>query len=320
MTGASEFDLIAKYFAPLAGAGAFELQDDAATIAARPGTDLVVTTDTLIAGVDFFEGDPPESIARKALRVNLSDLAAKGAEPWGYLLSLSLPGLDEAWLDAFARGLQDDQERFEIVLLGGDTGATPGPLSVAITAFGHVPEGQMIRRGSAWAGNLVFVTGTIGDSGGGLALLKGDGGALDAAHRNVLIDRYRLPDPPVALGPSLRRFASAAIDVSDGLLADLGHVAEASGMRIIVEGPSVPRSPALEALWGGDIVRAATAGDDYQIAFTAPARHEAAILEAGRDAGTRITRIGRVEAGAGIVLLDAQGHEVEVARKGFTHF
>jgi len=185
-------------------------------------------------------------------------------------------------------------------LLGGDMSATPGPLSISITAFGHVPTGSMIRRDGARAGDLVYVTGTIGDSGGGLASREGP-----------LFERYRVPDPPVALGPKLIGVASAAIDVSDGLIADLGHIAETSQVRIAVEADRVPRSDALKALWGADVVRAVTAGDDYQIAFTAPAPE---ILIPG------VTRIGRVEKGAGVVLLDAQGREVAVPRPGFTHF
>jgi thiamine-monophosphate kinase len=321
MAERSEFDLIARYFAPLACVGSFALKDDAAAIAARPGYDLVVTTDTLIAGVDFFEGDPPGAVAKKALRANLSDLAAKGAEPAFYLLALSLPRADEAWLGAFADGLRADQELFGIGLLGGDTSATPGPLSVGITAFGYVPWKRMLRRAGARPGDLVFVTGTIGDSGGGLAVLGGEGGALSAAHRNHLIDRYRLPDPPVALGPSLRSLATAAIDVSDGLIADLGHIAESSSVRIVVDAPAVPRSEALEALWGGDVVRATTAGDDYQIAFTAPAARRADIAQAAQEAGTvRVSAIGRVVEGEGVVLLDAQGRAIAVPRPGFTHF
>jgi thiamine-monophosphate kinase len=305
-SSSSEFDLIARLFAPLATApGAFGLKDDAAIIAARPGHDLVVTTDAVIAGVDFFEDDPPVTIAKKALRVNLSDLAAKGAEPFGYLLTLSLPKVDAAWLGEFARGLAEDQATFGLSLLGGDMSATPGPLSIAITAFGHVPQGAMIRRAGAKPGDAVFVTGTIGDSGGGLEAREG-----------VLFERYRVPEPPVAFGPSLRGVASAAIDVSDGLLADLGHIADVSGVRIAVEALRIPRSGALRALWGDTldaIVRAATAGDDYQIAFTA-ARAEVAEI------ANVVTRIGTVEQGSGIVLLDAQGSEIVVALKGFAHF
>jgi thiamine-monophosphate kinase len=321
----SEFELIAEFFAPLATApGAFGLKDDAAVMAPRAGCDLVVTTDMIVAGVDFLAEDPPDSIAKKALRANLSDLAAKGAEPFAYLLTLSLPQADRAWLGEFARGLRDDQEAFGCGLLGGDMSATPGPLSVAISAFGHVPSGGMIRRCGAMPGDGVFVTGTIGDSGGGLSLLRGAQAALSAEFRNTLVDRYRLPQPPVAFGASLRGLATAALDVSDGLLADLAHLAEASKVRVVVEGPLIPRSAALRALWGdGDeaVLRAATAGDDYQIAFTAPDSKEAAIAEAARDAQTtQVTRIGRVERGSGIALLDAQGREIAVSSKGFEHF
>lgn len=313
---ASEFDLIEKYFAPLATApGAFGLKDDAAVVLERAGHDLVVTTDTVVAGVDFFADDPPDAIAKKALRVNLSDLAAKGAEPFGYLLTLMLPAqIGEAFLAEFARGLREDQDAFHVALHGGDISATPGPLAISITAFGHAPAGRMVRRSGARPGDLVFVTGTIGDSGGGLALLKAPDASVAAETQRALIARYRVPQPPVLFACAVRA-ASAAIDVSDGLLADLGHVAQASGVRIAVEAERIPRSAALRALWGDSldaIVRAATAGDDYQIAFAAPAAIAAA--------DTLVTGIGRVEAGAGVVLLDAQGGAVAVARPGFTHF
>lgn len=311
----SEFDLIAEFFAPLANApGAFGLKDDAAIIAPRAGHDLVVTTDTIVAGVDFFADDPAKTIAKKALRVNLSDLAAKGAQPFAYLLTLSLPQADPAWLGEFARGLRDDQEAFGCGLLGGDMSATPGPLSVSVTAFGHVPSGRMILRSGAAPGDGVFVTGTIGDSGGGLALLKNQ--VVSASHetRARLIARYRIPEPRVMFAPALRA-ASAAIDVSDGLLADLGHVAEASGVRLEIEAGRIPLSPALIDLWGDSteaIVRAATAGDDYEIAFAA----DSPIA----DAHTAVTRIGKVAMGSGVVLLDAQGREIAVSRRGFVHF
>ena len=297
----SEFELIEKLFAPLATSpGAFGLKDDAAIIAPRAGFDLVVTTDAIVEGVDFFADDPPGSIAKKALRVNLSDLAAKGAEPHAYLLTLSLPAATEQrWLEDFARGLGEDQKRYAVELLGGDIGSTSGPLTISVTAFGHVPEGRMIRRDGAQIGDAVFVTGTIGDSGGGLALLKGEVKA-DAA--DELIARYRIPDPPVRFGPKLRELVSAALDVSDGLLADLGHIAEASGVRIVVEAASIPRSQALRALWKDNldaIVRAATAGDDYQIAFTAPPSRVFDIVEAANEANVAVTRIGRVESGVG---------------------
>jgi thiamine-monophosphate kinase len=311
----SEFDLIAEFFAPLASApGAFGLKDDAAIIAPRAGHDLVVTTDTIVAGVDFFADDPPASVAKKALRVNLSDLAAKGAQPFAYLLTLSLPQADPAWLGEFARGLRDDQEAFGCGLLGGDMSAAPGLLSVSITAFGHVPSGKMVLRSGAMPGDGVFVTGTIGDSGGGLALLKNQALSASDKTRARLIARYRIPEPRVTFAPALRA-ASAAIDVSDGLLADLGHVAEASGVRVEIEAARIPLSLSLLELWGEStetIVRAATAGDDYEIAFTA--RSPIA------DAHTAVTQIGRVVKGAGVALLDAERGEIAVLRKGFAHF
>jgi len=306
----SEFELIARLFAPLATApGAFGLTDDAALLPARAGHELIATTDALVEGVHFLSEDSPDSIAKKALRVNLSDLAAKGAEPAAYLLALSLPArLDLAWLEEFARGLGEDQQAFGIALFGGDTTSTPGPLTLAITAFGFVPVGGMIRRAGAKPGDGVYVSGSIGDAGGGLAVLQGGSGPAE------LVERYRLPMPRLALGLALRGIASAALDVSDGLIADLGHIAEVSGVRIVVEAARIPRSPALRALWGDGneaILRAATAGDDYEIAFTVPPRDE---IPAG------VSRIGVVEKGAGIVLLDAEGREIAVPRAGYRHF
>ena len=312
MTRLSEFDLIATLFAPLATSpGAFGLKDDVAMIAPREGHDLIVTTDTIVEGVDFFGDDPPDTIARKALRVNLSDLAAKGAEPAAYLLTLLLPEkIDRVFLESFARGLARDQEKFGIALLGGDMSATPGPLAISVTAFGHVPAGQLVRRNGARAGDLVFVTGTIGDSGAGLSLLQSK--APNVSSR--LIERYRVPEPRVAFASAVRG-ASASIDISDGLLADLRHVAQASDVRIVVDARGVPCSPELVALWGNGedaVVRAATSGDDYEIAFTASA--------AIRGADIAVTCIGRVEQGVGVILLDADGHEIAVPRGGYSHF
>jgi thiamine-monophosphate kinase len=306
----NEFEIIAEIFAPLArDPGAFGLKDDAAEIAGRPGFDLIVTTDQIAEGTDFFAHDPAGTVAKKALRVNLSDLAAKGAKPAFYLLTIALPaGMTTVWLKAFAAGLQADQEKFGISLLGGDTGRSEGPLSVTITAFGFVPEGQMIRRSGARPGDDVYVTGTIGDSGGGLAVFKREKHSLSEQDRDYLTTRYRLPEPPVALGEKLRGLASASVDVSDGLIADLGHLAGASGVRILVEGEKVPLSAPLRALWGDrTLLRAVSAGDDYQIAFTA---------SPGLDGP--FAQIGRVEAGAGVVLTLA-GREISVL-PGYRHF
>jgi thiamine-monophosphate kinase len=320
----NEFDVIADIFAPLAiASGAFALQDDAAVISARPGFDLVVTTDAIAEGTDFFAFDPPASVARKALRVNLSDLAAKGAQPEFYLLNLALPqGMTPHWLRNFAEGLAQEQAAFGISLLGGDTSSTEGPLAICVTAFGFVPEGKMLRRKGAQLGDVVYVTGNIGDSGGGLAIFKRENHKLNEAHRDALIARYRVPEPPVAFGAKLRDLANASIDVSDGLIADLGHVARTSGVKLVVDAAAIPRSDALRAFWGDGetaILRAAAAGDDYQIAFTAnPSRHET-VMAAGRAASVLVTPIGRVEAGEGADLVMG-GRVLVVPMPGYRHF
>ena len=305
-----EFGIIARFFAPLTGEGAWGLKDDAALLPARAGHDLVVTTDTISEGVDFFAFDPPDSIAQKALRVNLSDLAAKGAEPSHYLLNLTLPhAVTPDWLAGFADGLARDQKTFNISLLGGDTGAGDGPLSITVTAFGFVPQGGMVRRSGAKVGDAVYVTGTIGDSGGGLAIFKREKHTLSDAERDHLTARYRVPQPPVAFASQLRAIAHASVDVSDGLIADLGHVVSASGIRIVVEGERVPLSVPLRALWGDDtLLRAVTAGDDYQIAFTGPP-----------GLNGPFARIGRVEKGEGVGLTLA-GDEIAVSKPGYRHF
>jgi thiamine-monophosphate kinase len=319
MVRLSEFSLIAELFAPLAQSdGAFGLTDDAACLPSRPGHDLIVTTDALVEGVHFRNDDPPQAIAQKALRVNLSDLAAKGAEPVGYLLALSLPERVEMdWLHDFARGLALDQKTYGISLMGGDTTSTPGPLTLAITALGYLPDGKMIRRAGARPGDAVYVSGSIGDAGGGLAVLQGEGTLIEAA-RAHLIQRYRLPAPRLMLGRLLRGVASAALDVSDGLIGDLAHIADVSRVRIEIEAERIPRSAALIALWGEDVVRAATCGDDYEIAFTA--RPEEQIGKIAERAGVPVSRIGRVTKGAGVALLDAKGREIAVPKGGFTHF
>lgn len=312
----SEFDLIAKLFAPLSknAPGAFGLTDDAAAIAPPPGHELVITTDALVCGVHFRESDPADSIAKKALRVNLSDLAAKGAAPIGYLLALSLPKQTQMrWLEEFARGLREDQSEFGIALYGGDTTATPGPLTLAITAFGSVPAGAMLRRSGAKAGDLVFVSGTVGDAG---AELKHPGWEF-------LTARYRTPPPRVALGLALRGIASASLDVSDGLLADLGHIADTSHVRIDIDAALIPRSAELERIAGPSVeavVEAATAGDDYEIAFSAPPSKRGAVFEAARKASTPVTEIGKVLAGEGVRLLDEKGDAIPVRRPGYVHF
>ena len=321
-----EFAMIAKLFAPLAASnpGALGLSDDAATVQVPSDQELVVTKDMLVEGVHFLRDDPPDLLAKKALRVNLSDLAAKGATPRNYLLGLSLaPWIGDEWLARFAAGLAEDQKRFGVALSGGDTTVTSGPLTISITALGTVPLGRMIRRKGARPRDAVFVTGTIGDAGAGLAVLKGEGVGLSDFNRSALISRYQLPEPRVALGRQLLGIASSALDVSDGLLADLGHIAKVSEARIAIDATKIPVSDATQALWGQSqetIVRAATSGDDYEIAFTAPASARSRIEELSKSSGVAITEIGRVEAGTGAHLLDGKGKPIPVSRAGFTHF
>lgn len=319
-----EFGIIARYFAPLATApGAFGLKDDAAAILARPGFDLIVTTDQIAEGTDFFKHDPPATIAKKALRVNLSDLAAKGAAPDCYLLTIALPqGMTEEWLADFAAGLRDDQVHYGVSLLGGDTSATEGPLTVAITAFGFVPQGQMVKRGGAKPGDAIYVTGTIGDSAGGLAIFRRERHSLNETQRDHLVGRYRIPEPPVGFGKCLADFATASVDISDGLIADIGHLAAASGIAVRIDAAAIPLSGAVRAFWGEGadaIVRAATAGDDYQIAFSAPSARDADIRTAATHAGIDIARIGEVTAGMG-VSLSLNGEKVAVPQPGYRHF
>jgi thiamine-monophosphate kinase len=317
----NEFEIIAEIFAPLAiSPGAFGLKDDAAAIPARPGFDLIVTTDQIAQDVDFFAFDPPAEIAQKALRVNLSDLAAKGAVPEFYLLGLTLPqGMTREWLTDFASGLVADQTHFGISLLGGDT-SRGEILSIAITAFGFVPQGKMLKRSGARSGDGAYVTGVIGDSGGGLAVFRREKHSLSESQRDHLTSRYRLPQPPVAFGAALRDLASASVDVSDGLIADLSHAAQASGVRIVVEAERIPRSEALRVFWGDSIeaiLRATAAGDDYQIAFTADPAREDQIRAAARD--VPVTRIGTVMAGQGVELT-YKGQPVPVPKPGYRHF
>jgi thiamine-monophosphate kinase len=318
--------MIAKLFAPLAAKdpGAFGLTDDAAIVDLPSGHDLVVTKDMLVEGVHFLRDDPPDLLGKKALRVNLSDLAAKGAVPRNYLLGLSLaPWVGDEWLARFASGLADDQKRFLVTLSGGDTTATSGPLTLSVTAFGTVPSGRMIRRKGARPRDAVFVSGSIGDAGAGLAVLKGEGVGLSDFDRSALISRYQLPEPRVALGPQLLGIASSALDVSDGLLADLDHIAKLSDVRIAVDAAKIPVASVTRALWGRSqdtVLRAATSGDDYEIAFTAPASARTRIEELSRSSGVAITEIGRVEAGSGAHLLDEKGKPIAVPRPGFTHF
>jgi thiamine-monophosphate kinase len=323
-----EDSLIARYFKPIAtDPGAFNLDDDAAALKVESG-DLVVTTDAIVEGVHYLSGDPPATIARKALRVNLSDLAAKGATPAGFVLTLALKTVDDDWLKPFAQALGEDAESFGCPLLGGDTVSTPGPPVISITAFGRVPRGRMIHRSGAKPGDRVVVTGTIGDAALGLAILKGGAAAAalagNAAARELLIGRYRVPQPRNALAIAVRDHASAAMDVSDGLAGDLTKLCAASGVSAAIDAPGVPLSPAAAALVAQGIVGLETlisGGDDYEILCAIPeARFEAFALAAGQ-AGVAVTSIGTIIAGAAPpAFLDAQGRELALTRRSWSHF
>jgi thiamine-monophosphate kinase len=317
--GLGEFDLIARYFAPLAGPGAFGLGDDAAVLMPAPGQQLVFTADAMIAGVHFLPDDPAPDVAAKLLAVNLSDLAAMGAKGVGYLMTAAWPrDLGEAWIAAFAAGLGQAQAAHGIALLGGDTVATDGPLSLSMTAIGELPAGSALRRNGARPGDFVFVSGQIGGAGIGLRILR-DGLAAGAApERRVAIGRYRRPAPRLALGQSLRGLASACIDVSDGLIADLGHLAAQSSARMVIELAKVPLSPLADLCGGAEV--AVTAGDDYELLFTARPEDENRVAAAAAAGDAAVTRIGAVTVGDGVVAMDASGRPVPLPRPGYRHF
>ncbi|MGD0722777.1 MAG: thiamine-phosphate kinase [Roseiarcus sp.] len=321
----SEDDLIARYFAPLAGPEGLGLRDDAALLAPPAGCDLVLTKDALVAGVHFFADDPPGAIARKALRVNLSDLAAKGAAPLGFLLALALPADWTAdWLDAFAQGLGDDAARYACPLFGGDTVKTPGPLMVSITALGRVPRGRMVARTGVRPGDRLYVSGTIGDAALGLRLRQGAAPALGAADRAFLLDRYLLPQPRLALGPAMGAFARGGMDVSDGFAGDLAKMLRVSGVSAEIALAKLPLSAAARAAIAIDpalFAIAATGGDDYElIASVAPDR-AGAFEAAAAQAGVAATAVGQArEGGAPPRFLDASGAEVAFERGAFSHF
>ena len=319
-----EDELIAHYFAPLAGPGGLGLRDDAALLAPPAGCELVVTCDAVVAGVHFFPDDPPDAIARKALRVNLSDLAAKGADPLGFLLALALPdGWTPDWLAAFAQGLGDDARAYACPLLGGDTVRTPGPLTVSITAMGAVPAGRMVRRTTARPGDLLYVTGTIGDAALGLQVRQGRLGAPSEG-RAHLLDRYLLPRPRNTLAPALRAHASAAMDVSDGLIGDCTKLLRASGVGGCIELARVPLSLAARAAIARDpalLETALTGGDDYEVLCAVPPDRAAAIEAMAVGFGVAATLVGVVEADtAPLTLRDIGGKRLTFSQSSFEHF
>jgi thiamine-monophosphate kinase len=319
MPGKGEFGRIRDYLAPLAMAGAFDLTDDAATIKPKLGHELVITTDTVVEGVHYIGDETPEQIAAKLLRVNLSDLAAMGAEPHAYTLNLTLPAdTPDTWIKAFCQGLADQQTKFGIGLLGGDSVSSPGPATLSATLFGEVPVGQALRRKGAFPGDYIYVSGAIGDGALGLMAAKGALAMLSDADVTMLIERYRMPEPRIELGMALRGNATAGADISDGLLADIGHIADVSNVGAIVEFAKVPLSSAGEAalvaeptLWKNIV----TGGDDYELVFTGAEN----LGETIKSSGVPITCIGRIVAGDGVRLLDAQEKPLHVEASGYRH-
>jgi thiamine-monophosphate kinase len=321
--------LIAKYFKPLARhRGALGLADDAAVLEPPLGCDVVLKADAIIGGVHFFPDDPADTVAQKALRVNLSDLAAKGATPLGFLLSLALPkDTSEAWLAAFARGLGADAERYGCPLMGGDTDRTPGPTMVSIAAFGSVPHGRMVLRSGAKAGDRVVVTGTIGDAALGVTLRRDKNLAerlvLAPPLRDHLSARYLLPEPRNALAEAIRLHASAGMDVSDGLVGDLAKLCRASGIAAEVDAALVPLSAAGRAVLAAQpalLETVLTGGDDYEIVCTLAPEQLAPFQAAAQGAGVPVTAIGTVRAGEGVRFLGADGKPLTFARASFSHF
>ncbi|MEQ8745623.1 thiamine-phosphate kinase [Pyruvatibacter sp.] len=324
----SEFSLIARLFAPLSDAPhGLGLRDDAGFVpASEPGQRTCITKDMIVAGVHFLPDDPPDLIARKLVRVNVSDLVAKGVVPNGCLLAAAFnENRDVAWLDAFAAGLAQDLETYGMVLIGGDTVRTPGPDSFSLTALGHVADGGFVGRNGAGEGDGLYVTGTIGDAGLGLKILRGDLGTVALGRRTPLIERYHLPHPRVAFGAALAGFATAALDVSDGLVADVGHLTQMSGLCARIELERVPLSSSAQRLVKSDPALRLSllgAGDDYEIVFSAPADAAEAIAAASGASDTPVTRIGHILAGeAGRVdVVDSAGSVIDVPRAGFRHF
>lgn len=324
-----EFDLIGRYFAPLAtDPGAFGLTDDGAVFDVPPGETCVVTTDAMVAGIHFFASDGARNLGWKLLAVNLSDLAAMGAAPLGYTLDFALPkgwlpAQTDAWLSDFSRGLMQCQAQFETSLLGGDTVSTTGPMTLAITAFGSAPKSKVLRRSGAQVGDMVWVSGAIGDAALAVKIRQGwtppNGASFPHADK-----RLDMPFPRLALGQSLRGIATAAADVSDGLAADLGHICEASAVGAEIRFADIPVSAELRALVATDpglVTLILAGGDDYELVFTAPATAEAQVRAAAEAARTPVYNVGRIVAGQGTVAIAGpDGKPIELDCLGFAHF
>jgi thiamine-monophosphate kinase len=311
-----EFGLIGRHFRPLAGPGALDLEDDAAVFVPPPGRALVMAVDAMVAGIHYLPDDPADGVARKLLRVNLSDLAAMGATPLGYLLTVSAPSsTPDAWFAAFAAGLAADQAAFGVTLLGGDTTSTPGPVTLSLTIIGHVEPGAAVRRRGAKPGDEIWVTGTIGD--GALGLAASLGKLADPSGH--LRGRYCVPSP--RLGLPLAGTVSAAIDVSDGLLQDLGHLCRLAGCGAEIEARLVPLSEAARAAGPEWLAQCLGGGDDYELVLAVPEGRGAGLAAACAVRGVPLTRIGRFTPGpAAVRVIDAAQEALTIARHGWSHF
>ncbi len=321
-----EFDLIARYFTRPVRRAALGVGDDCALLSVTPGMQLAVSSDMLVEGRHFFADVDPAHLGHKALAVNLSDLAACGARPLAFTLALALPRVDAPWLQAFADGLLRLADAHQCELVGGDT--TQGPLNLCVTVFGEVPTGQALLRSGARVGDDIYVSGTPGEARLALDALRGRL-ALPPAALQQLRPRLEQPTPRVALGLALRGVASSAIDVSDGLLGDLGHILKASGVGACVDATVATNLLAASAQQAGatadfdaqTLMQCALAGgDDYELVFTAPPAQQAAVQAAAQASGTRATRIGRVEPAPGLRVVDGQGQPVAQHFASFDHF
>jgi len=321
----AEDRLIARFFKPLAiHPGALGLSDDAAFLTPPTGFDLVLKTDAIVSGVHFFPEDAPDLVACKALRVNLSDLAAKGARPLGFLLSLALPKeIGEPWLEGFAKGLRGDSVLFDCPLFGGDTDRTPGPVVISVAMFGSVPNGTMVRRMGAKAGDRIFVTGTIGDAALGVMLRKGKEWNLSKPQRQHLLSRYLLPQPRNVLAEAVRTHASAAMDISDGLAGDFSKLCRVSGVAADIDITRVPLSDAAKAVVAADrgvLESVLTGGDDYEIICTVPAAKAGSFRDAAKAVNVAVSEIGEIRAGEAARFLAADGRALTFKHASFSHF
>lgn len=327
----NEFELIDRYFAPLAEneAGAFGLCDDAAVLSPPPNKQLVFTTDGLTAGVHFLDDENPRDVAARLIGVNLSDLAAMGAKPWVYTMTLALPNdLNHNWIANFSNELKILQERFSINLIGGDTTATPGPLTLSLTAIGTVPLGGVLLRSGASAEDHIFVSGTIGDAALGLAVLQGGIEGLNDKYSRFLTTRYHRPEPRISLGQSLSGLANAAIDISDGLIADLEHLAMESGLSAEINDNQIPYSKAAIAAFLHEPSlkeKALTGGDDYELLFSVPKTAVFEVATLAKNLGLLLSNIGtlkdRADDNIGVVrLLGDDGKALHINKTGYRHF